>query len=147
MSLLIRQAVPSDLALATQLLTAQLTEHDLPADPKQVSHGINLALANPTTWLLLAFRNDEAVAIFLANEIISVEKSGRVLWVEELYVIPSARRTGVARALLTHVATAARKKGIVTVELEVVPTQAPAFALYQAMGFVNVDRRRMSWEI
>ncbi len=147
MPLLIRQANLSDRSVAAQLLTAQLAEHHLAADPNAVAHGVDLALSSNSTWLLLAFRDNNAVAVFLANEIISVEKSGRVLWVEELYVIPSVRRTGIARALLDFVANDARHRGIVSIELEVVPTQAAAFALYRAMGFVDVDRSRMSWQV
>ena len=98
-------------------------------------------------WLLLALCGEEAVGIFLANEIVSAEKSGLVLWVEELYVVPSARRSGIARAMLEHVRAEAKKKGIVAVELEVVPTQEAAFALYRGMGFVDVERRRMGWKI
>jgi ribosomal protein S18 acetylase RimI-like enzyme len=87
------------------------------------------------------------VGIFLGNEIVSVEKSGLVLWVEELYVVPSARRSGVARAMLEHVRREAKRAGIVAIELEVVPTQEAAFALYRGIGFVDVDRRRMGWKI
>ena len=146
MSLKIREARGSDLEVAARLLTAQLVEHHLPADATGVARGIELAMASPgTAWLLMALREDEAVGVFLANEIVSVEKSGRVLWVEELYVVPSARRQGVARAILEYVAAQARRRGIVAIELEVVPTQEAAFALYRSMGFVDVERRRMSW--
>ncbi|HEV8608014.1 MAG TPA: GNAT family N-acetyltransferase [Tepidisphaeraceae bacterium] len=145
MAHLIRGAVESDRDVAARLLIAQLVEHHLPADPQGVARGIELAMKSASAWLLLAFSGEEAVGVFLANEIVSVEKSGRVLWVEELYVVPSARRQGVARAMLEYVREEARKKGIVAVELEVVPTQEAAFALYRSMGFVDVDRTRMSW--
>ena len=97
--------------------------------------------------LLLAFRDREPVGIFLANQIVSVEKSGLVLWVEELYVVPHARRSGVARAILNHVADEARRRDVRAIELEVVPTQAAAFALYRSLGFTDVDRQRMSWKL
>jgi ribosomal protein S18 acetylase RimI-like enzyme len=35
----------------------------------------------------------------------------------------------------------------VSVELEVVPTQEAAFALYRSMGFVDVERKRMKWRL
>src|SRR5258708_7492014 len=114
MPLTIRRAIDSDRDVAARLLAAQLIEHHLLADPKQIAHGIDLALAPASpAWLLLAFRDAHAVGIFLANKIVSVEKGGHVLWVEELYVTPSARRTGIARAMLTHVAQEAQRNAIV----------------------------------
>ncbi len=129
------------------MLMAQMVEHALPADLEGIERGIELALGRESAWLLLALRGEEAVGIFLGNEIVSVEKSGLVLWVEELYVVPSARRSGVARAMLEHVRREAKRAGIVAIELEVVPTQEAAFALYRGIGFVDVDRRRMGWKI
>jgi ribosomal protein S18 acetylase RimI-like enzyme len=147
MKLLIRRALKSDREVTARLLVAQLVEHHLPADLPGVMRGIELAMNRPTTWLLIALLDQEPVGVFLGNEIVSVEQAGIVLWVEELYVDPAARRRGVARAILNFVADEARKKGIVSVELEVVPTQAAAFALYHSMGFVDVERKRMKWVI
>ncbi len=145
MGLAIRTAGPADRATAHRLLTAQLIEHCLPADSDGVARGIDSALApHSPAWLWLAERNGTPVAIFLANEIASVERGGLVLWVEELYVIPTARRTGVARALLARVCEQARERGVRAIELEVVPTQAAALALYRALGFNQVHRHRMS---
>ena len=145
MDLVIRAAGPADRAIAHRLLTAQLIEHRLPADPDGIARGIDCALApHSPSWLWLAERDATPVAILLANEIASVERGGLVLWVEELYVIPPARRTGVARALLARVCEQARERGVRAIELEVVPTQAAAFALYRALGFDEVHRNRMS---
>ena len=143
----IRRALPSDREMAARLLMAQLVEHHLPADTDGVESGIDLAMERDSAWLLLAMFGDEPVGVFLANEIVSVEQAGIVLWVEELYVVPSARRRGVARRILNFVATQARRKGIVSVELEVVPTQEAAFALYRSMGFMDVERKRMKWRL
>jgi ribosomal protein S18 acetylase RimI-like enzyme len=49
--------------------------------------------------------------------------------------------------MLEHVAREARSRGIVSIELEVVPTQNAALALYRSMGFVDVDRKRMGWSL
>ena len=145
MDLVIRAADPADRAAAHQLLTAQLIEHRLPADPDGIARGIDCALSpHSGAWLWLAERDATPVAVLLANEIASVERGGLVLWIEELYVIPTARRRGVARALLARVCEQARDRGVHAIELEVVPAQAAAFALYRALGFDEVHRRRMS---
>jgi GNAT superfamily N-acetyltransferase len=145
METLIRQASARDRDIAHQLLTEQLLEHRLPADPEEITRGIDFALApDSKAWLWLAERGGRAVAVFLANEIVSVERGGIVLWVEELYVAPDARRSGIARAILTRVREEASRRGIRAIELEVVPTQAAAFALYRTLGFQDVHRQRLS---
>jgi ribosomal protein S18 acetylase RimI-like enzyme len=53
-----------------------------------------------------------------------------------VFVIPSARRRGIARALMTHVIGAARATpGIDQIFLTVSITQQPARALYCSLGF------------
>jgi ribosomal protein S18 acetylase RimI-like enzyme len=141
----IRFATDEDASVAVRLLTAQLVEHHLPADPAGVARGVELArLPHSPAWLLLAWRGEQAVGILLANQIVTVEKSGYALWVEELYVVPEARRTGVARAILERALDEARARGIRSIDLEVVPSQAAAFGLYRSLGFIDVDRQRLS---
>lgn len=145
MELIVRPAAEADRPTAHRLLAAQLVEHRLPADREGIDRGIGHALApDSRAWFWLAERDGRAVAILLANEIVSVERGGLALWIEELYVVPDARRGGIARALLARVRERARERGIRAIELEVVPTQIPAFALYRALGFEEVRRTRMS---
>jgi GNAT superfamily N-acetyltransferase len=146
--LVIRRAGAGDRAGVHRLLTAQLVEHGLPAEAERVARGIDCALApGSPAWLWLAERGGRAAAVFLANPIVSVERGGLALWVEELYVVPEARRTGVARALLGRVIEEARRRGVRSIELEVVPTQAAALALYRVLGFEEVHRQRMSFAL
>ena len=148
MTLRIRPAGPSDRDVVHGLLTAQMVEHRLPAEPERIDRGLDAALRTGSpAWLFLAERDGRAVGVFLANAIASVEKGGETLWIEELYVTPDARRTGVARALLAHALDEARRRGLRAFDLEVVPTQAAALALYRALGFEDVPRQRMTLEL
>src|SRR5438067_13772838 len=146
MELVLRPATEGDRDTAHRLLTAQLVEHRLPADPDGVARGIDLALApHSPAWLWLGQREGRTAAIFLANEVVSVERGGLVLWVEELYVVPEARRSGIARALLARVCQHARQRGVRAIELEVVPTQQAALALRSEERRVGKEcRTRMS---
>lgn len=83
----------------------------------------------------------------LANQIVSVEKGGITFWIEELYVAPAARRTGVARTILRWLVAEGQKVGARALELEVVPTQAAAFALYRGFGFREVHRQRLTFDV
>ena len=144
----VRRATSADRSVLRGLLAAQLVEHRLAAEPERIDRGLD-AVFRPGSpaWLLLAERDGAAVGVFLGNRIVSVEKGGETLWVEELYVTPAARRTGVARALLAHAVAEARACGLCALDLEVLPAQQAAFALYRALGFKEVARARMSLEL
>src|SRR3954451_18920683 len=143
MPLRIRRATTADRPALHALLSAQMVEHRLPAEPERIDRGLDAAFRpGSPAWLFLAERDGQAVGVFLANQIVSVEKGGETLWIEELYVTPAARRTGVARALLTSVAEEARRRGLRALDLEVVPTQKAALELYAALGFRDVGRLR-----
>jgi GNAT superfamily N-acetyltransferase len=148
MSISVRPATPADRETCIRLLIAQLFEHDLSADPVGIDSGVDLPfIPHSPAWLLLAEVDGVAAGVVLANQIVSVEKYGYTLWVEEFYVVPEARRQSVATAFLDYIAGAGRRRGVRAVELEVVPTQAAAFALYRRHGFREVHRQRMTWNL
>ncbi len=144
MALTIRHATDADSPAAVELLVAQLVEHALAADREEIAQAVALAMApHSPAWLLLALRDGKPVGILLANQEVSVEYPPSTLWIEELYVIPAARRTGVASALLNFVCDEGRKRGVRALNLEVVPAQAAALALYRRLGFAEVHRTRL----
>jgi [ribosomal protein S18]-alanine N-acetyltransferase len=57
-------------------------------------------------------------------------------------VVPAARRTGVARALLADLLAEATRRDALEVFLEVRVDNAAALALYASEGFAEVGRRR-----
>jgi ribosomal-protein-alanine N-acetyltransferase len=59
-----------------------------------------------------------------------------------LAVCPTARRTGAGRALVQRVLDDARARGAHSISLEVRHANTAAMALYRAMGFSPIGRRR-----
>lgn len=59
-----------------------------------------------------------------------------------LAVAPEARRAGLGRALVQEFADIARTRGAETAFLEVAANNAPALALYRALGWREAGRRR-----
>jgi ribosomal-protein-alanine N-acetyltransferase len=59
----------------------------------------------------------------------------------DLAVDPAAQRSGVGRGLLTHVVDEARQDGAAVALLEVRSSNAPAIALYRAVGFSETGVR------
>ena len=60
--------------------------------------------------------------------------------VTDLYVDPSARRRGVARALMGRITDALRERGVGHVGLDVRVDNAAARAFYDSLGFVEEER-------
>jgi ribosomal protein S18 acetylase RimI-like enzyme len=60
--------------------------------------------------------------------------------VTDLYVVPEARRGGVARALMAQMTAALRERRVGHVGLDVRADNAPARSFYDALGFVEEER-------
>jgi GNAT superfamily N-acetyltransferase len=58
--------------------------------------------------------------------------------IKKMYVVPEARRQGVARRLLVALEDEARRLGYTTVRLDTGPRQTHAKALYASEGYVEV---------
>jgi GNAT superfamily N-acetyltransferase len=58
--------------------------------------------------------------------------------IKRMYVVPAARRRGVARALLAALEDAARERGYAFVRLDTGPRQGGAMALYAAQGYTAI---------
>ena len=59
----------------------------------------------------------------------------RPAWIFGMWVAPTVRRQGTARALLRVLAGWARERGADVLNLHVTATNAPAIALYERLGF------------
>lgn len=130
----VRPADRPDIAALIELFAAQLSEHGLAAGREQIRRGIEVAFETGAP-LLVAMQGPRAVGACLANRIASVEHGGTVLFIEELYVAPDARRRGVARAILSRLLADSRASGVRAIELEVDEGHEPAGALYRSLGF------------
>lgn len=56
-------------------------------------------------------------------------------WLEDLFVEPSARRSGLGRALVEASIDRARSRGCRRIELDVSEANAQALSLYEGLGF------------
>jgi ribosomal protein S18 acetylase RimI-like enzyme len=67
---------------------------------------------------------------------------GHYWQIKDLFVAPRCRRTGIARALLTHVRGEAEAAGALRLSLQTEADNAIALDLYRTSGFVEVDGYR-----
>jgi GNAT superfamily N-acetyltransferase len=89
--------------------------------------------AAPAGTFLVGFREDEPVC---AGGIKRIAPDAAEI--KRMYVVPGARRRGVARTLLKALEDAARARGYAFVRLDTGPLQRGAMALYADEGYTEI---------
>ncbi len=139
----IRPATPADLDEVTDLLAAQLREHDIPIARADLAFAADGILRVPERgFVLVAVRDGRAVGVACVSFSWTVERGGMVAWLDELYVVPAQREHGVGNELLGTAIATAGAAGCRTMELEVETSHARAEHLYRRHGFADLPRRR-----
>ena len=149
----IRRATNGDWAAVSNLMQLQNRFHvDL------VGHIVKQVPVSGVDDWCRAQLSDDAVAIFLAEDegagpaglvMISIrryEESAmthgvELAFIDELFVVPAARRKGYAARLIGHVKEFASSKGLSAVSLNVWGANTNAVAAYAALGFDTVYQR------
>ncbi len=134
-----REAAVSDIA---DLVGRFFTEEgfDLPSD---IDHRVLQYVREAGHVVLLAYRGDTAIGFATAARGFSLEY-GRYAEMEDLYVMPQERRTGVAKRLVQEIGEWARDQGCSVLLVTVTPEGERSHGLkrfYGGLGFQ--DRGRM----
>lgn len=109
-------------------------ERELHAFPWTRGNFADALRAGYSAWLLRAEGRACAYAVMM-----EVLDEAHLL---NISVARGAQRRGLGAAMLAYVADDARRRGASQLFLEVRPSNTPALALYERMGFEAVGRRR-----
>ena len=135
MSISIRRAGMDDADAIAPLFDLYRSFYQQPSDPALARRFISERLQHEQSVILLADLDGKAVAftqLFPSFSSVSARRS----WIlNDLYVHASARRKGIARALLQAASDFARADGAIRLELETDPDNRSAQALYRHMGW------------
>ncbi|MBU6246722.1 MAG: GNAT family N-acetyltransferase [Xanthomonadaceae bacterium] len=140
MTLSVRNADLDDLDHLAPLLDAYRQFYGQPSDPARARDFLAERLARGESLVLLAERDGEAAGFTQLYPLFSSVRLVRTWLLNDLFVVPSARRGGVARALLQAAAEQARARGAASVSLSTALDNAPAQALYESLGWVRDTR-------
>ena len=141
MSVMIRQAAAADVATILRFVR-ELAEFEREAD-KVVATELLLHEAmfgeRPVAEAVIAERDGVALGMALFFHNFSTWTGWKGLYLEDLYVTPEARGSGVGGALLRHLARIAVDRGCTRFEWAVLDWNERAIEFYRSMGAEAMD--------
>lgn len=137
----IRPATPADVATILDLIRELAAYEREPDAVKATVESLYGTLFGPTpsAEAIVAEADDAVVgvALFFTNYSTWSGKNG--IYLEDLYVRPEARGTGLGKALLQRLVAMAFARGCARVEWSVLDWNAPAIEFYRSLGAVPKD--------
>ena len=144
MTLTIRPATPQDVALILRFVR-ELAEFEREPDAvKATEESLNHALfGERSAEAVIAEQDGEPMGFALFFHNFSTWTGLKGLYLEDLYVTPEARGSGVGTALLRHLAGIALDRDCGRFEWAVLDWNTPAIDFYTAMGAESLDEWRI----
>jgi GNAT superfamily N-acetyltransferase len=106
-----------------------------PVDPSLFPRTIDFLLTQRARGRIILFEEDQSLRGYaLLIPYWSNEFGGTLLFVDEIFVLPEARRRGIAKAFFQFL-DEQKPYDAVALALEVTPANAAARRLYQSLGF------------
>ena len=102
-----------------------------------------------------ALRSDEYAGVYMVEDAgravgfgvtaksFSREAGGKVLWLEELYILEECRGRGLGREYFSFIEKYAREHGFTRIRLEVEPDNVRARSLYERLGYRPLEYLQM----
>jgi GNAT superfamily N-acetyltransferase len=137
-------AAPGDRDDLLELLARQFAELEIPLPVAKLASGVEGVLADCRRGsFLIAHAGRTPIAVAYLNFQWSLEHGGLSAWLEELFMVPERRGTGLGARLLTAACAHAEERGCAAVDLEVEEAHPRAAHLSEREGFVR--HRRARW--
>jgi GNAT superfamily N-acetyltransferase len=136
MTFQIRPAKLADLDVLVPLFDGYRQFYRQAADPTRARNFLSERLSRHESEILLAL-DDSGTGLGFTQlyPLFSSVRAMRTFLLNDLFVVASARRQGVARALLLAAADHARELGATSLSLSTALDNLPAQALYESLGW------------
>ena len=138
---MIRTATPDDVPVLLQLVRELAVYEREPDAVETTEPMLHAALFgfSPVASCHVAEQDGQVVGFALWYVTFSTWKGVPGLWLEDLFVRPAARGTGLGRALLEALAGVCVERGYARFEWWVLDWNEPAIGFYRALGAVPQD--------
>ena len=143
MALEISLATSKDLGALVELLGILFSqERELIPDPTRQQRGLERILADPSIGALFVAtdRTDDGLQVVGMASLLYSESTflgGQVAWLEDVVVDPKWRGKGVGTALLDHIKSFARARGLLRITLLTDFDNSRAIRRYECAGFTR----------
>ncbi|EQB31009.1 GNAT family N-acetyltransferase [Sphingobium ummariense] len=141
MTLIIREAVPADIAAIHGFILAladyEKLAHEVKADRATLEK--YLFGPRPMAEVLIAEREEGPIGFALFFHNFSTFEGRPGLYLEDLFVVPEARGSGAGKALLRRLAQIALDRDCARLEWWVLDWNAPSIAFYRSIGARPMD--------
>ena len=137
----VREARESDLDRIRQLII-DLAHYERAAhEVRTTTEQLRVALfgPHPAAYALVAESANQVVGFAIYFRNFSTWEAVHGIYLEDLYVMPEYRGTGLGRALLTSLAELAAERGYARLEWAVLDRNQPAIDFYRSLGAVAMD--------
>ena len=139
MSYQVRRAALEDIDSLAVLFDAYRSFYGQASDLERARDFLCARLSNQQSVLLVAEERASLLGFAQLYPSFSSVRASRVWILNDLFVTHDARRRGVARALADAAIDFARSDGAIRVELETMPDNNAARALYEVSGWQRYD--------
>ena len=139
----VRTALPAELEIVVELAAAFYTEEGFTTPVSELHHNLQVLLSCGSARVAVADSHSTPVGFAITTLSFGLEQ-GLIAELEDLYVRPAYRRTGIGSALIDDSAHWARSRGCRALELVVAPNGtdiAHLLAYYARRGFIDEGRR------
>lgn len=134
--IIIRQATREDLTLLPSLLEILFSiETDFTCDPKRQLAGLRMLYDSPTSSIIVATQENQAIGMITGQLLISTSEGGLSLLVEDLVVAEEKRRRGIGLRLLLAMQQWGQDKGAGRIQLLADRNNQPALDFYLKNGW------------
>lgn len=138
-----RRATLDDLSDLVPLFSDYRSFYAQRQDPETARHFLYERLSRRESTILLAhldgLRDSAPVGFTQLYPMFSSVRAARIFVLNDLFVAEHARRQGVAQALLSAAAEYGQAEGAIRLDLETMPDNHGAQALYRANGWRQYD--------
>ncbi len=144
----LREATLGDCALLVDLMSEFYAESGYPLNRRRAEVAFSELLAGPAlghVWLIEAQPGPVGYLVLTLGY--SMEFGGRDAFVDDLFIRPPFRGSGLGRLALSEVRAACAKRGIRALPLEVGRDNTAAQSLYRQAGFVETDRQLLTLQL
>jgi GNAT superfamily N-acetyltransferase len=107
--------------------------------------GLQLLFSSPLAHVAVAREGEAVIGMATGQLVVSTAEGGYSVWVEDVFVLPGKRRSGVGRALLDEIERWGCSYGATRLQLVADKGNLPAGRFYQKQGWqvlhLNVHRK------